>query len=53
MLIFILIFLESECERLANEALLLEHTQHWSVASQQTHLPIPFVVSAHFYSPEM
>lgn len=37
MLIFILIFLKSECERLANEALLLEHTQHSSVASQQTH----------------
>lgn len=53
MLIFILIFLKSECERLANEALLLEHTQRSSVAAQQRHLFIPFVVSAHFYSPEM
>lgn len=49
MLIFILIFLKSECERLANEALLLQHTQPWSVASRQTHLFIPFVILAHFY----
>lgn len=53
MLIFILIFLKSECERLANEALLLEHTQHSSVATQQTHIFIPFVILAHFYSCEM
>lgn len=53
MLIFILIFLKSECEWLANEALLLEHTQHSSVATQQTHIFIPFVILAHFYSREM
>lgn len=53
MLIFILIFLKSGCERLANEALLLEHTQHSSVASQQTHLFIPFIILAHFYSHDM
>lgn len=52
MLMFILIFLKSECERLANEALLLEHTQHASVALQLTHLFIPFVILAHFYSRE-
>lgn len=44
MLIFILIFLISECERLANEALLFENPQHLTITSQQLHLFILFIV---------
>lgn len=49
MLIFILIFLISECERLANEALLLEN-QHLTITLQQLHLFILYCFSSLLFS---
>lgn len=49
MLIFILIFLISECERLANEALLLENP-HLTTTLQQLHLFILYCLRSILFS---
>lgn len=53
MLIFILIFLIFECERLANEDVLLENPQHLTITLQQLHLFITVIFLTQFHPRKM